>query len=144
MFMQKHIKDLVTQSANIVFRNGGAIRAINFIGTKTLPQKIKRHKNRSPIGECVSTTVSSASPSFIVSYCMHSYWTMHFDASPQALTQLNRNLRTDTRVLRWTNLKLGEKLDDIVGTREKTTRPTPHAPGARPRPTADLGRTHYV
>ena len=53
---------------------------------------------------------------------------MHFDTSPQALAQLNRNLRTDTRVLRWTTLKLGEKLDDVVGKREKTIRASVPSP----------------
>ena len=48
---------------------------------------------------------------------------MHFDASPRTLTELNRSLRTDTRVLRWTTLKVAEKLDDVVEAREKTSKP---------------------
>jgi ribosomal protein S6 len=49
---------------------------------------------------------------------------MHFDASPKIVSELKRSLGTDTRVLRWTTLKIGEKLDDVVGRRERTTRLT--------------------
>lgn len=49
-----------------------------------------------------------------------SYWTMHFDASPQLVTALQRKMRTDPRVVRWTVLKLGEKLEDVVQERVET------------------------
>lgn len=39
---------------------------------------------------------------------------MHFDTSPRTLAALNERLRTDPRVVRWTMLKLGERLEDVV------------------------------
>lgn len=39
---------------------------------------------------------------------------MHFDTSPPVLSQLSSRLRADPRVVKWTTLKLGEKLEDIT------------------------------
>ena len=39
---------------------------------------------------------------------------MHFDTSPRVLAALNERMRTDPRVIRWTMLKLGERLEDVV------------------------------
>ena len=43
----------------------------------------------------------------------YSYWTLHFDASPRTLRSLNGIMRRDPRVLRWTVLKLADKVEDI-------------------------------
>ena len=45
---------------------------------------------------------------------------MHFDASPRTLRSLNGIMRNDPRVIRWTMLKLGEKIEDVVKDREVT------------------------
>jgi hypothetical protein len=50
----------------------------------------------------------------------YSYWTMHFDTSPRTLRSLNSIMRSDPRVIRWTMLKLGEKIEDVVKHPEKT------------------------
>lgn len=50
----------------------------------------------------------------------NSYWTMHFDTSPRTLRSLNSIMRSDPRVIRWTMLKLGEKVEDVVQSPEKT------------------------
>jgi len=89
----KHIKDLVSQSAKLLLDNGAAVRQIEFHGTRTLPQRMKRHKALHDAGD---------------------YWSMHFDTSPRILATLNERLRTDPRVVRWTMLKLGERLEDVV------------------------------
>ncbi len=44
----------------------------------------------------------------------NSYWTLHFDASPHTLRSLNGIMRRDPRVLRWTVLKLADKLEDLA------------------------------
>ena len=49
-----------------------------------------------------------------------SYWTMNFDVSPRTLREMDQMLRRDPRVIRWTMLKQGEKVEDIVEAREKT------------------------
>lgn len=45
---------------------------------------------------------------------------MHFDASPKSLKGLHTLLRKDPRVIRWTMLKEGEKLEDVVELKEQT------------------------
>jgi hypothetical protein len=45
---------------------------------------------------------------------------MHFDTSPRTLRSLNSIMRSDPRVIRWTMLKLGEKIEDVVQDREVT------------------------
>ena len=45
---------------------------------------------------------------------------MHFDTSPRTLRSLNTIMRSDPRVIRWTMLKLGEKIEDVVKDREVT------------------------
>ena len=50
---QKHIKDLVTQSAMHVLDSGGTVRGFRYWGTRTLPQRMKRHKQFFNYGEYV-------------------------------------------------------------------------------------------
>lgn len=51
---------------------------------------------------------------------LHSYWTLYFDASPRTLRSLNGIMRRDPRVLRWTVLKLADKLEDLARKGEQT------------------------
>ncbi|KAI0769664.1 ribosomal protein S6 [Trametes elegans] len=95
----KHIKDLVTRAATHILDNGGVVRKLDSWGTKTLPQKMRRAKQTYSIGD---------------------YWTMQFDASPSTLRGLNGIMRHDPRVIRWTSLKVGDKVDDVLMVEEKT------------------------
>ncbi|KIM40178.1 hypothetical protein M413DRAFT_173222 [Hebeloma cylindrosporum] len=88
----QHIRELVRQSSMHVMNSGGVVRRINSWGTRTLPQRMKRHGTLQSIGD---------------------YWTLHFDASPRTLKSLNGIMRRDPRVLRWTVLKLADKVEDI-------------------------------
>ena len=45
---------------------------------------------------------------------------MHFDASPKTLKGLHSLLQKDPRVIRWTMLKEGAKLEDVVELKEQT------------------------
>lgn len=47
---------------------------------------------------------------------------MDFDASPQSLRTLGQTLRKDQRVVRWTVLKQGEKVEDVLALRGKTAK----------------------
>jgi len=95
----KHIKDLVTQSAMHVLDSGGVVRSLSYWGTLGLPQRMRRHQQYYTEGD---------------------YWFMNFDASPRTLQGLNSLLRKDPRVIRWTMLKEGEKLEDIVRLKQQT------------------------
>lgn len=86
-------------SAKHIMDQGGVVRNIEFWGTQTVPQKMRRHKQVFTIAD---------------------YWSMHFDASPRALHSLTALVRRDPRVIRWTMLKQGDKVEDVVYPREKT------------------------
>ncbi|TFK44790.1 ribosomal protein S6 [Crucibulum laeve] len=94
----KHIRELVRQSAMHIMNAGGVVRSINSWGTLTLPQRMKRHGKYETLGD---------------------YWTLHFDTSPRTLRSLNSIMRRDPRVLRWTVLKLGDKVEDIAKVGQK-------------------------
>ncbi|KAJ3516435.1 hypothetical protein NLJ89_g1136 [Agrocybe chaxingu] len=87
------IRELVRQSAMHVMNAGGVVRNLNSWGTRTLPQRMKRHGRPQEVGD---------------------YWTMHFDANPTTLKSLNGLMRRDPRVLRWTVLKLADKVEDMA------------------------------
>ncbi|KIK09198.1 hypothetical protein K443DRAFT_671684 [Laccaria amethystina LaAM-08-1] len=89
----KHIRELVRQSAMHIMKEGGVVRSINSWGTRTLPQRMKRQGPYVDVGD---------------------YWTLHFDTSPSTLRSLNGIMRRDPRVLRWTVLKLGDRVEDIA------------------------------
>ncbi|KAG5634779.1 hypothetical protein H0H81_000804 [Sphagnurus paluster] len=97
----KHIKELVRQTATHVMNAGGVVRGINSLGTLTLPQRMRRHKAIHSMGD---------------------YWTIHFDTAPRTLRSLNSIMRRDPRVIRWTVLKLGDKVEDIAVEGQKALR----------------------
>ncbi|KAG6916669.1 hypothetical protein DXG01_005893 [Tephrocybe rancida] len=89
----KHIKELVRQTATHVLLAGGVVRDIKSMGTLTLPQRMRRHKTAHTIGD---------------------YWTLNFDTAPRTLRSLNAIMRRDPRVIRWTVLKLADKVDAVA------------------------------
>lgn len=48
------------------------------------------------------------------------YWLMHFDANPLIVQELGKKLLVDSRVLRHTFVKLGDKLETVVARPDKT------------------------
>ena len=48
---QKHIRELVRQSAMHIMGAGGVVRSINSWGTRTLPQRMKRQGPYVSVGE---------------------------------------------------------------------------------------------
>ena len=52
-----------------------------------------------------------------------SYWTMHFDVSPEKQKSLSKLLRKDPRVIRATVLKMGERIEDVAWKSPKTIMP---------------------
>ncbi|KAM6502199.1 Ribosomal protein S6 [Amanita muscaria] len=97
----QHIKQLVQQTATHVMSSGGAVRTLNSWGTLTLPQRMRRHKVYHQRGD---------------------YWTMHFDTSPHTLQSLNKLMRQDPRVIRWTVLNLGSKVENVASEGQKAVK----------------------
>ncbi|KAF8320699.1 hypothetical protein DL93DRAFT_2073341 [Clavulina sp. PMI_390] len=87
------VRELVKATALNVMEQGGAVRSIKYWGSRNLPQRMRSHKQWYTAGD---------------------YWTMHYDASPSLKSDVESRLRQDPRVIRWTTLKLGEKLEDVV------------------------------
>ncbi|PPQ79961.1 hypothetical protein CVT25_003033 [Psilocybe cyanescens] len=104
----KHIRELVGQAAMHIMNNGGVVRNINSWGTKSLPQKMKRHGPSQALGD---------------------YWTLHFDTSPRTLRSLNGIMRSDPRVLRWTVLKLADRIEELSDKGGKVI--LPHRPAVQ-------------
>lgn len=50
----------------------------------------------------------------IMSNRLCSYWTLYFDASPGTVRSLNRIMRRDPRVIRWTVLKIADNLEALA------------------------------
>ena len=46
---------------------------------------------------------------------------MKFDANPPTVAALNERLRLDPRVLRWTTLKMGTKIDQVTAPLDEPT-----------------------
>jgi len=60
--IQQHIRELVRQSSMHVMNSGGVVRRINSWGTRTLPQRMKRHGTLQSIGECVIPIITCFIP----------------------------------------------------------------------------------
>ncbi|KAJ7583623.1 hypothetical protein C8J56DRAFT_864301 [Mycena floridula] len=88
-----HVKNLVTQTATHILNAGGVVRQLNSLGPRILPQRMKRHKTWRSIGD---------------------YWTIHFDTAPRTVSSLNRIMRNDPMVIRWTILKEAARLEDVA------------------------------
>ncbi|KAJ8486855.1 hypothetical protein ONZ45_g14536 [Pleurotus djamor] len=89
----QHIRELVRQSAMHVMNAGGVVRNLNYWGCQTLPQRMARNGPKHDRAD---------------------YWTMHFDTSPRTLRSLNSIMRRDPRVIRWTVLNTGSKLEHVA------------------------------
>ncbi|EPQ32424.1 uncharacterized protein PFL1_00620 [Pseudozyma flocculosa PF-1] len=87
------LRDLVKSTSKLVIDNGGAVRGIQYWGLRKLPQRARRHQQYHTQGD---------------------YWLMHFDSNAPVLKSLNDRLRADPRVIKWTALKLGDRIEQIV------------------------------
>merc|ERR1711939_180517 len=87
------LRGLVAQTAAFINLNGGPVRRLDSFGNQTLPGTIRKEGLRHTSAD---------------------YWTMHFDTNPAVLKQLATRMKDDPRVLRWTALKKGVTLDEVV------------------------------
>ncbi|KAJ1962955.1 hypothetical protein IWQ62_003367 [Dispira parvispora] len=93
-------RDLLKSSALKVLDRGGVVRGFSFFGTRSLPQRIKRHQEFFTEGK---------------------YWLMHFDCNPQTYSELSKNLRLDPRVLRHNFIKMKNPFKTFEYLNEKRT-----------------------
>lgn len=61
-----------------------------------------------------SMSVSGSLITDLLFFTSHSHFLMHFDTNPRVLNTLSARLRSDPRVIKWTTLKLGERLEQIT------------------------------
>ncbi|PWN19965.1 hypothetical protein BCV69DRAFT_313173 [Microstroma glucosiphilum] len=86
-------RELIRSTSRLVVDNGGVVRGMQYWGRRYLPQRTKRHQQYHYEGD---------------------HFLLQFDTSPPVLSVLNSRLRADPRVVKWTALKLGEKLHEIT------------------------------
>ncbi|CAO1631709.1 unnamed protein product [Sympodiomycopsis kandeliae] len=86
-------RELIRSTSRLVVDNGGVVRGMQYWGLRNLPQRARRHQQYHTKGD---------------------YFLMHFDTNPPVLSQLSSRLRMDPRVVKWTTLKLGDKLHEIT------------------------------
>ena len=124
---QRQIKSLVRLAATHILNNGGVVRNIQYWGTETLPQRMRSHGTNHEHGEYVSFSYPIYRPIFEL--LPLSYWTMHFDASPEKQKGLNKLLRKDPRVIRATVLKMGDRIENVAWKYPKTIISAPDVTG---------------
>lgn len=117
---QRQIKSLVRLAAKHILNSGGVVRGIQYWGTETLPQRMQSHGTKHEHGEYVPSPFSRRLSETYLCTPPSSYWTMHFDASPEKQKGLNKLLRNDPRVIRATVLKLGDRIEDVAWKYPKT------------------------
>ncbi|OMJ18100.1 28S ribosomal protein S6, mitochondrial [Smittium culicis] len=99
---QKLTADLLKLSATSVLSNGGAVKSFQRLNTDVkLPFRMRKDK---------------------VYHTHGSYWQMHFISNPVVANNLVSTLKTDARILRVNIVKVAEKLDQLVQSKEKTKR----------------------
>ena len=79
-------------TATHILTHGGIIRRIDNHGYHILPYRIKKDKQF---------------------YTDAHSWTMYFDTHPGVLDEMHRVLKVDPRVLRYTVVKKGERLEEV-------------------------------
>ncbi|ORY94002.1 30S ribosomal protein S6 [Syncephalastrum racemosum] len=98
--VENNLRDLIKTTATHVMNQGGVVRGFDNLGTeKKLPHRIKRHQEYHTKGD---------------------FWVMHFHANPLMVQNLSKKLLVDSRVLRHTFIKLGDKLDTIITRPDKS------------------------
>ncbi|KAF7721759.1 hypothetical protein EC973_004153 [Apophysomyces ossiformis] len=96
---ENNLKDLIKSSATQILQRGGVVRGFDSWGEMKLPHRIKRHQQHFTHGQ---------------------YWVMHFDSNPLIAQELGKRLLVDTRVLRHTFIKLGDKLETTIARPDRT------------------------
>ncbi|CEH19402.1 Mitochondrial ribosomal protein MRP17 [Ceraceosorus bombacis] len=86
------IRDLVRTTSSLILEHGGAVRGVQYWGRRVLPQRTRRHQ---------------------VWHSQGDHFFLQFDTNPRVLGTLSSRLRADPRVIKWTTLKLGDRLDQI-------------------------------
>ncbi|KAF3904172.1 hypothetical protein AA313_de0207148 [Arthrobotrys entomopaga] len=86
------IKEVIKTVGMQVLTNGGVIRGINNWDVTHLPKKIRKHQ---------------------ASHSMGHYFLMRFDCDPSTQKIVRDTLGVDPRMLKFSVVKMGDKLDDI-------------------------------
>ncbi|KAG7529409.1 hypothetical protein FFLO_05681 [Filobasidium floriforme] len=97
----RELHQLITNLSSRVMRTGGVVRDIRNLGSRTLPMRMRRHQQYYTEGD---------------------HFSMLFDTSPPVLATLNESLKNDPGVIRWTMLRKGTTIKDLVPKGEFTVK----------------------
>ncbi|KAL7749377.1 hypothetical protein RI367_005248 [Sorochytrium milnesiophthora] len=101
VFAQEPISALLRATAGLIYNRGGVVRSLENMGERDLPYRMKAHQEYQERGH---------------------YFAVRFDAAPELLPVLSRQMQLDNRVIRHTIIKVGDKLEDISGLPEQYVR----------------------
>ncbi|KAI9790807.1 MAG: hypothetical protein M1816_004765 [Peltula sp. TS41687] len=88
------IKDIAKTAGMLVLQSGGVVRGFSNWGPFLLPRKTRIHQATHTKGH---------------------YFVMRFDSSGSAQSRLRSTLALDPRMVRFSVVKMGEKLEEVVG-----------------------------
>jgi len=88
------IKELVKTAGMIVLQNGGVVRGISNWGLTFLPKRTRKHQATHHEGH---------------------YFLMRFDANAKTQQTVRDTLGLDPRMIKFSVVKLGDRLEDIAG-----------------------------
>ncbi|KAK7728919.1 hypothetical protein SLS57_002151 [Botryosphaeria dothidea] len=87
------VKEIAKTAGSIVLNSGGVVRGVTNWGVFQLPKPFRKHQ--------------------VTHYTGH-HFLLRFDASPRTQHALRRTMGLDPRLIRYSVVKLGDKLEDIA------------------------------
>ncbi|KAK7620047.1 ribosomal protein S6 [Phyllosticta citricarpa] len=87
------VKEIAKSAGTIILNSGGVVRGVTNWGVFQLPRPTRKHQMTHTSGH---------------------HFILRFDASSYAQHQLRRTMSLDPRLIRYTMVKLGDKLADIA------------------------------
>ncbi|KAL0263588.1 hypothetical protein SLS55_002569 [Diplodia seriata] len=87
------VKEIAKTAGSIILNSGGVVRGVTNWGVFQLPKPFRKHQ--------------------VTHYTGH-HFLLRFDASPRSQHALRRTMGLDPRLIRYSVVKLGDKLEDIV------------------------------
>ncbi|KAF2425725.1 hypothetical protein EJ08DRAFT_736671 [Tothia fuscella] len=108
------VKDIAKTAGKLVLSNGGVIRGFTNWGVFALPKPLPNRSGQSNTPQSTPTSPSTSSSSQRApKHTTGHYFIMRFDSSARAQHLLRKTWNSDPRLLRFSVVKMGDKLEDI-------------------------------
>ncbi|KAI9795441.1 MAG: hypothetical protein M1833_007040 [Piccolia ochrophora] len=94
------VKEIAKSAGTIILRSGGVVRGLTNWGPFSLPRRTRVHQ---------------------ATYSQGHYFIMRFDASGKIQSSIKRTLGLDPRMIRFSVVKMGDKLEKLAEVEGKCT-----------------------